>query len=264
MVLNNSWRILSNGQVVPEQSPAPVFVSESESEAEQTPANPDTQESEPGRGRCRTRRSPRHARPLSHIESRSERRKRSYRFARRVANSREIAALHGIPEENSTVDDICPDTMGMFGHLLSDGASSSKWAEFSSRSEDEQRRILSGSRRTVEGTGTGCILQISPKVCFLRIHKNIRDTLRRHKHHMSSLLADWEDLLRDSFADLEDAVLVLNLESGFHRCLAHGLVQYLGLDASSIDVPKGRILLITKPYQLAGKMFPSQRLVDIL
>eukprot|EP00117_Sycon_ciliatum_P022521 scpid74683/ scgid19403/ len=236
------------GQEPPPEQLIAVPISETESEPEE--AQPTTQ-----RGRCRRRQQilSRKARPESFIDSRSEKAKRSYRFSRRVANSREVAALHPIDEELS-VEDICPAYNGLFGELFANAKSTAKWHSFTAMPEADQLKVLS-----VAHSGPHKVApEIDSRARFRKTSRKFRDALRHNRRFAMPLVSDIEDLLR--FALTSDSVLVLKLESSFHRLMAYGVVEYLGGEWTASDVNGERVIMVTCRRDLC---LPEKCLADV-
>ena len=108
-----------------------------------------------GRSRTRSRLAARQPRPLSHIDPLSDKAevpRGRRRFARRIANSRDIAERFGalshchssVSEMELSANDICPETSSFFSYVLNDAEAASKWAEFTSCTEMDQYKMLYG------------------------------------------------------------------------------------------------------------------------
>ena len=137
-------------------------------------------------------------------------------------------------------DDLCEehdswreDSTSLFAELFRDERKMKLWEGFINLPEDDQEKVLTGVKENYD-----CSVESWFDPCqenYLSIDKKIRDFMQSN-NLAYDLLEYYEDDITESLQDCNMSVLIMNIESSYHRLIIHGLCQYMHLKAVTTKI----------------------------
>ena len=204
---------------------------------------------------------------------RSKHKDKTYDFRKYGLDLRRKGARHERRKQNFSEllefvqDDICEgqdswreDGSSLFAELFMDERKMKVWEGFINLPEDDQEKVLTCVKQSndssVENLSGPCLEN------YLSIDKKIRD-LMQSKNLAEDLLEYYEDDVTQCLQDCKMmSVLVMNIESSYHRILVHGLCQYMHLKAITTKICDVNLLEIEMDD--ANWQPPEQKLTELL